>query len=390
MKRLSLICFAPLLFATAGCEVSKSATPLSPSVAGPIPGIEISAPKTLEPVGAKVAVDQQPVKLLIENASSNGPRPLTYAVDVATDVNFAGKVFQQTNIPPGEGGRTEVRLPDPLAPGRSYYWRVRAEDGANIGPYSEPASFDVFTPVVLDEPILIAPINNVQVDSRRPKFTFLNSRRSGPLGPISYVIEFSTSFAFAPAVTVGPVAEQPSQTTVDAPQDAPYDLYLFWRVRASDGTHTGPWSVTQAFRTPDTPAPPTPSPAPVPSPGGGGNGHVGPGPLNEERAKQIVFGTAKEFPQLTRVFGSEGEAVGAADQLLRRTLWHLQLGGFQANGQKNPSGAISSDKITIMINGTWRLFDIYSLGVAGRATTVQWLEIPSNGANPYPRTLIPD
>jgi len=391
MKRLSLICLTPLLFALAGCEASKSTTPLSPSVAGPIPGIEISAPKTLEPVGAKVPVDQQPVKLLIENASSNGPRPLTYSVDVATDVNFAGKVFQQSNIPPGEGGRTELRLPDRLAPGRSYYWRVRAEDGANTSPYSEPASFDVFTPIVLEEPILVSPINNVQVETRRPRFTFINARKSGPLGPITYLIEFSTSFAFAPVLASGSVAEQPNQTSVDAPSDAPYDLYLFWRARASDGTTIGPWSVTQAFRTPDTPTPPAPTPSPVPAPSpSGANGHVGPGALTEARAKQVVFGTYNEFPALRRVFGSEGEAVGAADQLLRRTLWHLQLAGFQAAGQKNPSGAISSDKITIMIGGTWRLFDIYSLGVAGRATTVQWFEIAANGANPVPRALIPD
>src|SRR5580765_2920417 len=127
MRRLSLICFAPIALALVGCEASKSTTPLSPSVAGPIPGIEISAPKTLEPVGTKVSVDQQPVKLLIENASSTGPRPLTLSVEVATDVNFAGKVFAQNNIPPGGGGRTELRLPGPLPPGRSYYWRVRAE-----------------------------------------------------------------------------------------------------------------------------------------------------------------------------------------------------------------------------------------------------------------------
>ena len=94
MKRLSLICFAPLLFALVGCEASKSSTPLSPSVAGPIPGVDISAPKPLEPlVGSKVAVDRQPVTLLIENASSSGPRPLTLSVEMATDVNFAGKVF---------------------------------------------------------------------------------------------------------------------------------------------------------------------------------------------------------------------------------------------------------------------------------------------------------
>ena len=385
MKRLLLICFAPLLIALVGCEASKSSTPLSPSVAGPIPGIEISAPKPLEPVvGAKVPVDNQPLTLLIENASSTGPRPLTLAVEVATDVNFSGKVFEQRNIPLGDGGRTALRLPDPLAPGRSYYWRARAEDGANTGPYSAPVNFDVFTPVQLDEPIMVAPINNVQVDTRRPKFTFINSRRTGPVGPMTYVVEFSTSFAFAPAFTVGPIAEQPNQTTVDAPQDAPYDLYLFWRVRGSDGTYTSPWSGTQAFRTPDTPRASTPAP---PSPGGG-RGHVGPGPLSESRASDVVFATAREFPHLTSVFGSEGEAVGAADQLLRRTIWHLQLAGYQASGQQNPSGAVSSDKLTIFINGGWHVYDVYSLGVAGRATTVQFFEVPA--PNPYPRNLIPD
>jgi hypothetical protein len=385
MKRLSLLCCAPLLFALVGCEASKSSTPLSPSVAGPIPGIEISAPKPLEPiVGSKVPVDNQPVTLLIENASSTGPRPLTLSVEVATDATFAGKVFEQSNIAPGENGRTALRLPDPLAAGRSYYWRVRAQDGANSGPYSPAANFDVYTPVELSDPVLLSPINNEQLTTRRPRFTFLNAPRSGPLGPITYTIEFSTSFAFENAQPLGPVPEQPNQTSVQSPIDAPYDLYVFWRVRASDGPNTGPWSVTQAFRTPDAPNAPAPPPSPTP----GGSGHIPAGGPTEDRAKQVVFGTAKEFPQLTRIFGSEGEAVGAADQLLRRTLWHLQLAGFQANGQKNPSGAISSDKITVLINNVWRVFDIYSLGVAGRATTVQWIEI--TGANPFPRPVIPD
>jgi len=133
-------------------------------------------------------------------------------------------------------------------------------------------------------------------------------------------------------------------------------------------------------------SPSVPSPAPSPTPGG--SGHIPAGGPTEDRAKQVVLGTGKEFPELIRIFGSEGEAVGAADQLLRRTLWHLQLAGFQAAGQKNPSGAISSDKITVMINSVWRVFDIYSLGIAGRATTVQWIEI--TGANPFPRPVIPD
>jgi hypothetical protein len=38
--------------------------------------------------------------------------------------------------------------------------------------------------------------------------------------------------------------------------------------------------------------------------------------------------------------------------------------GFDAARQKNPSGAISKDKFTILIRGTWRTYDIFRLGSA--------------------------
>src|SRR5207249_9653019 len=84
MKRShGLVCVVPLVLALAACETSKSSNPLSATIAGPIPGVDISAPKLLEPNGERIAVDDQPVTLLIENASTNGPRLLTYAMEVA-------------------------------------------------------------------------------------------------------------------------------------------------------------------------------------------------------------------------------------------------------------------------------------------------------------------
>ena len=40
---------AVLLLSLLACEAQKSSSPLSPSVAGPIPGVEITQPKLLEP-----------------------------------------------------------------------------------------------------------------------------------------------------------------------------------------------------------------------------------------------------------------------------------------------------------------------------------------------------
>ena len=74
-------------------------------------------------------------------------------------------VFHREGITPGDGGRTSLMLPDPLAPEHSYFWRVRAEDGANTGPYSTAASFDVFTPIVIDPPEPVAPAVNALGDA---------------------------------------------------------------------------------------------------------------------------------------------------------------------------------------------------------------------------------
>ena len=126
----------PLSAALAGCALEKTSTPLSPSVAGPIPGVGISAPSTMEPAqGSRILDSAQPLTLVVENATTTGVRPLSYSFEVATDGDFNQRVFHRDGVTPGEGGRTSVRLPDRLASGRTYYWRSRAGDGANAGRY---------------------------------------------------------------------------------------------------------------------------------------------------------------------------------------------------------------------------------------------------------------
>lgn len=273
MKRSSvLFLLFPLLLAAGGCVASKSADPLSPSVAGPIPGVTITPPVPIDPIGAKVAVSSQPVTLVAANASTTGVRPLSYLFEVATDAGFASKVFTRDNVTPGDGGRTSLRLPDPLQSGHTYYWRAQAHDGANASSYSSAANFDVFTPIVIDPPTLVSPIAVAVVAVLHPTFVIANVGRSGPVGAISYVIELSDTDTFANKLAIWNVAEQPNQTSLTAPQDLAYAKVYFWHARASDPTTTGAWSATQAFQTPQPPPPPPP-----PSGGGGGTGGGVPG-----------------------------------------------------------------------------------------------------------------
>jgi hypothetical protein len=137
VRSLFLIALASLAVAT--CEVSKSANPLSPNIGGPIAGVEISPPNLLEPgQDWEIRTRDQPLKLMFQNADTSGQRPLLYTLEVANDAAFTSIVLKRTPIQPGNV-TTTVQLTDMLPTGRAYWWRVRAEDGANIGEFKARA-----------------------------------------------------------------------------------------------------------------------------------------------------------------------------------------------------------------------------------------------------------
>ncbi len=256
----------------AACETVKSANPLSPSVAGPIPGVVISEPKLLEPqpgqeIDAAVA---QPVRLLIENASTSGVRPLRYRVELANDQAFTSTVFVAEAISPGSEGRTVVQLPGVLPSDRTYYWRARAEDGANTGEYTAPRAFTVFTPVVIGVPTLISPVGGATIASTSPSFRIGAPPRSGPAGQLVYQLSVAANPSFAPELGLYQISEQGNETQFNAPLVLDYSQVTYWRVRAfSTGPRsaTGPWTPAESFRTAAAPPVPPPPPPP-PDPGG--------------------------------------------------------------------------------------------------------------------------
>jgi hypothetical protein len=249
-------------------SIEKSENVLAPTVAGPIPGVSIGMPVPLDPKdGRNIEFANQPVTLVIQNAPTNGERPLNYLFEVAADVNFNNKIFVRENIQPGADGRTSLRLSDALATGRSYFWRARAQDGANTGLYSGFAHFNVYTPIAIDRPQALSPANNFMLDSLTAIFAIGNAVRSGPVGAISYIIEVADSDSFANKFAVWTVGEQSGQTRLTSPSPLPSGQQIFWRTRAYDTNGAGgDWSGTAVFRTPVIQAPPPPPPA-----GGGGS-----------------------------------------------------------------------------------------------------------------------
>jgi hypothetical protein len=169
--------------AVAGCESTKSRNPLSPTVAGPIEGVTITAPKPLEPANGQTLTAGGAVTLLIENAATTGERPIWLQVEIATDSGFQNKVHTADKVSPGTGGRTTYQVPVTLpAGGARYYWRARALDGANTGEFSSMATFVLQDPVMIGVPSPAGPTGGTVAASNTPDLTVANGPATGPLG----------------------------------------------------------------------------------------------------------------------------------------------------------------------------------------------------------------
>lgn len=286
MKSVSVRCVAGLvLLALGGCQTSKSSTPTAPTVAGPIPGVNITAPSLVEPMqGFKFKEHEQPIRLVVQNATSNGQRPLVYSFEVSGDSSFSSKVFSRSNVAPGENNRTSVQL-DRLDIGRAYYWRAWAEDGANTGAVAT-AGFEIHPKPAVTPPNAVAPVNNELIGTVTPIISVSNAHFIGPVGPLAYEFQVAIDQSFTKLIAAGIVAEGNGRTNFNSsPLTA--GTTMFWRVRASDGETISGWSVTQSFRTPAASKPPAPSPTPT---GGGGS-------CASNSGEQIVKCIAAKYPE---------------------------------------------------------------------------------------------
>lgn len=263
-----LLMSAALLAPLVACEAQKSDNPLSPAIAGPIAGVEISAPRVLEPgEGIKLKESQQPITLLVENSSTNGVRPVAYTFEVSSTEGFDQKLYARSGVTAGPDGRTRVTV-DRLDSGRRYFWRVRADDGANSSGYST-STFELLPKPLLDPPVQRSPIENAQVASRRPELIVSASNRNAAIGNVVYEFQISANVAFSGIVSAGERSEAGPTTSYSPDSDLNASTTYYWRVRATDRETTSAWANTQPFRT--GAAAPVPSPGPSPGPGTGGS-----------------------------------------------------------------------------------------------------------------------
>lgn len=250
MRLVRAVSWSLVAMLAAACQQSKSANPLSPDIAGPIPGVNISAPKALEPFANQTLESaQQPFTFLIENGSSSGVRPLFLQFQLASDAGFQSVVHAADQIPVGGNGRTTYRMTQSLVTPGSYHWRSRAVDGANTGPWSTAATFTLAEPVIIEAPMPVSPVG--QIDQLAPTFVVRNGRVSGPAGPVIIHLELGLipDASGVQAVLSAGIAGG-ATTSIPSGAQAPPSTTIYWRAYATNGTIESPRSDWAAFRTP--------------------------------------------------------------------------------------------------------------------------------------------
>jgi len=319
MPALSLACAVVML---AGCEQTKSASPLSPSIAGPIAGVEITAPVPMQPpANRRFKPSEQPISLAFGNPQSNGVRPYTLAVQVGVDLAFSAIAFSQNSLQPGADGVTRITLPGNLQSGRIYFWRARADDGANSSDWSPPTAFEILQPVVIGVPTPLSPIGNVRATSTTPELRIRNAPVTGPHHPLQVNFQVSQTAGFSSLVVNADVAQGGGETTFTVPSSPGFDVQLFWRARTYDTDgNIGGWSVAETYRTPLAVV--------TPPPGGGGGGALPPGNCASNNGPAIVKCIEAKYPDRTAAGVSVSQRVANMEFLRDRIIEAGLCGGM--------------------------------------------------------------
>ncbi len=335
VRRVPALLLGVLVLST-GCERDKSATPLSPSLAGPIEGVSISSPAPVEPASGRQYRDsEQPLTMVFGNAETTSPRPFTLTFQIAADAEFNTPVFSQSGIQPAADGVNRVLLPSKLQSGRVYHWRVKADDGANASEWSAPIPFAVLQPVVIGVAEPLSPIGGVRVTTNSPQLRVRNGVSTGPHGALFYQFQASTSPAFTGLVGNHAIPQGAGETSLTVPASAGLspDTLVYWRVRISDEEgNIGDWTRTESYRTPVIQAPP---PTPTPPPGGGGGACVSGSPLQIVECERAKYGRMSDAQMLefmravARSLNSNGIS-GGPFGILRKTSGH-NCGGFSCD-----------------------------------------------------------
>jgi hypothetical protein len=310
---------------------------------------------------------EQPITLAFQNPESNSQRPFTLSLQVSLDSAFSNPVFARVGIQPSADGVTRFLMPNKLQGGRVYFWRIKADDGANASDWSGALAFEVLQPVVLGTPNPVSPVGNERASSGTPTLRVRNGVSTGVYLPLEYNFQVSTSPSFNSMVANAWVKQDHEETTFQVPNSPGPDTVVYWRVRiADDDQNQSPWSRTESYRTPLANAPP------AGGGGGGGTGNVG--NCASSSGEAIAACIEREFPSYLAAGVSHGQRESNMAFLRDRIIEAGICGGLDlAWNKKRGDGPHSIDALAWRIGGRDEVVDIgAAYDDTSRPLRLQW------------------
>jgi hypothetical protein len=134
----------PLNYSGTTCLGPVSGTETLKKGSGSSSPVTFDSPTPVSPVDNTVASSTQPT-LTVSNAGRTGtPSVVAYRFQVSGDAVFGAGVLEW-QVPEGQS-QTSLTVPQALSASSSYYWRARAYEGPNDGPWSSIAVFRTPSP----------------------------------------------------------------------------------------------------------------------------------------------------------------------------------------------------------------------------------------------------
>ena len=218
-----------------------------------------AAPVLVSPVAGALVPDVRPL-LTLQNAIDVQSDPLTYRFEVYADAALTTLVAQ---VPAVSGGsnttswQVDVNLTD-HAP---YWWRARASDGTNAGPWSEAVVFNINEFNNPPLPVVIAgPANDSLLIDGNGLLVWLQTQDPDLGDQIrDYQIQIDNDYLFgspeidSSGISVPPATYGPGFLASVSLADLPGTASLpsgrwFWRIRARDTRFaSGAWSEGYAY-----------------------------------------------------------------------------------------------------------------------------------------------
>jgi len=202
--------------------------PTTPSLSSPQDGEEIN---TLVPV------------LEVTNSTDNDMDTLSYFFEIDTVNTFDNPSFEQSHAVEEGAGDTSAWNTTQLADNTSYYWRVRAYDGAAYGQWLTGSFFVNLFNDAPSTPTISDPVDNSEVNTVTPTL-IVNPSTDADHDQISYDFELYSDVNLSNLVTSMSDVGTSWQVDVDLTENLNY----YWQVQAVDAHGaTSEWSGIASF-----------------------------------------------------------------------------------------------------------------------------------------------